>query len=186
MGGGMASTGKAIGATEVARGVQLANGERFEPRAAEFRSALIRYFMHRVLDPEEAEDLAHDVLVRLFRRGAIHDIGALRYYVFETAHSVFIDWTRRNKVRARRAHQPIDEDIPDPAVFACDRVLQSKEEVRRVTASLLQLPERTRTIFILRRLEGMKHGEIATSLGVSLSTVEKHVHRAAAHLQEMA
>jgi len=182
----MACTGTAVDARPITYGAQLADADDFEPRAAAFRSALIRYFRRRVAEPEEAEDLAHDVLVRLFCRGGIADIKALQHYVYETAHSVFIDWTRRNKVRARRAHQELNDDIPDPAVFACDRILLSKEEVRRVNASLQQLPERTREIFFLRRLEGMKHGEIATSLGVSLSTVEKHVHRAATHLLEHA
>ncbi len=181
----MATAGK-IGAKPMAPDIPPATAERYAPRAAEFRSALIRYFARRVAEPEEAEDLAHDVLVRLFGRRGINDMQALQAYVFETAHSVFIDWTRRNKVRARRAHQPIDEDIPDPSIFACDRVLQSRQDVRRVTASLQQLPERTRTIFMLRRLEGMKYGEIATSLGVSLSTVEKHVHRATTHLMALA
>lgn len=178
----MACTHAAIGAGPMAHDVRSGDVERFEPRAAEFRSALIGYFRSRIAEPQEAEDLAHDVLVRLFRRTGISDMRALPSYVFETANSVFVDWMRRNKARARRSHQALDEDLPDPAVFACDRVLQSQEELRRVTASLYQLPERTRTIFILRRLEGMKHCEIASSLGVSLSTVEKHVHRATEHL----
>jgi len=161
-------------------------GAHFQPKAAEFRAALVRYFARRLREPEEAEDLAHEVLLRLFRRGTINDMQALQCYVFETANSVLVDWTRRNKARSRGAHQPIDADIVDPRVFPCDRILESRQEVSRVAASLQELPERTRTIFILRRLEGMKHGDIATRLGVSLSTVEKHVHRAAAHLLESA
>jgi RNA polymerase sigma factor (sigma-70 family) len=185
----MACPGKPVGGQPTARAISAAhraNEGGFAHRAAAFRSDLIGYFRKRVTDREEAEDLAHDVLVRLFGRPGIKDANALQYYLFETAHSVFIDWTRRNKVRARSAHQSLDEDIPDPAVFASDRVLQSKEDVRRIDASLQALPERTREIFLLRRLEGMKHGDIAVTLGVSLSTVEKHVHRAAAHLLELA
>jgi len=44
------------------------------------------------------------------------------------------------------------------------------------------LPERTRDIFILFRVEKMRQAEIAKRLGVSVSAVEKHVIRAAAHL----
>ena len=43
-------------------------------------------------------------------------------------------------------------------------------------------PERTRAIFLLRRLEGMKYLDIAARLNISVSTVEKDMQRAVAHL----
>jgi RNA polymerase sigma factor (sigma-70 family) len=47
---------------------------------------------------------------------------------------------------------------------------------------LLELPERTRQIFVLRRLEGLSYFEIGRRLGVSVSAVEKHMQRAVRHL----
>jgi len=41
----------------------------------------------------------------------------------------------------------------------------------RATAVLLELPERTRVIFVLRRLEGMRYLDIAARLGISVSAV---------------
>lgn len=49
-------------------------------------------------------------------------------------------------------------------------------EVMRVLA---KLDTRTREIFILSRLERMKHREIAAIYGVTVSAVEKHVAKAA-------
>jgi RNA polymerase sigma-70 factor (ECF subfamily) len=43
---------------------------------------------------------------------------------------------------------------------------------------LLRMPERTRTVFILRRLEGQRFQDIAVHLGISVSAVEKHMVRA--------
>ena len=54
----------------------------------------------------------------------------------------------------------------------------------RATAALLELPDRTRIIFVLRRLEGMKYSEIAHKLGISVSAVEKHMLRAMSYLTE--
>jgi RNA polymerase sigma-70 factor (ECF subfamily) len=62
------------------------------------------------------------------------------------------------------------------------RILEGKEQLHAATASLLSLPERTRTVFILRRLEGRKFHDIATHLGISVSAVEKHMVRAIQHL----
>jgi RNA polymerase sigma-70 factor (ECF subfamily) len=49
---------------------------------------------------------------------------------------------------------------------------------------LRDLPERTRTIFLLFRLENMKQREIADMLGISVRTVEQHVVRASVHLRD--
>jgi len=65
-----------------------------------------------------------------------------------------------------------------------DRVLQARQSLATVMAALRALPERTRTIFILFRLEGMKQREIADVLGISVRTVELHVIRASVHLRE--
>jgi RNA polymerase sigma-70 factor (ECF subfamily) len=49
-------------------------------------------------------------------------------------------------------------------------------------AALLSLPELTRTVFVLHRLEGRKQREIALQLGISIKSVEKHMVRAGRHL----
>jgi RNA polymerase sigma-70 factor (ECF subfamily) len=51
-----------------------------------------------------------------------------------------------------------------------------------VLSVLEELDERTRDAFILHRLEGMKHAEIARLLGVSVSSVEKYIIKALARL----
>jgi RNA polymerase sigma-70 factor (ECF subfamily) len=66
--------------------------------------------------------------------------------------------------------------------FSPERVLLGKEALVRATAVLLELPERTRMVFVMRRLEGMRYLDIAARLGISVSAVEKHMTRAMAHL----
>ena len=63
-----------------------------------------------------------------------------------------------------------------------ERVLIAKENLVEVLACLDELGERTKNIFILFRLEGMKQKDIATLYGIGQSTVEKHVMRAVLHL----
>ena len=57
-----------------------------------------------------------------------------------------------------------------------------RQQLARATAVLLELPERTRVIFVLRRLEGMRLNDIAKRLGISVSAVEKHMQRAITHI----
>lgn len=151
---------------------------------AELRPALIRYFSRRLLPQHEVEDLVHDVLVRLVRNKDFAGAESVRGYVFQTANSVLVDYVRRRASSRAGQHTSFDADSHVGEVFGPDRVLQGKEELVRITAVLMEFPELTRTIFVLRRIEGMKYKDIAVRLGLSLSAVEKHMQRAVACLLE--
>lgn len=147
-----------------------------------FRPSLQRYFNRRIRDRAEVEDLVQDVFVRLARRGGLGDVENLSGYIFETAASVLQDRARRRHVRAADAHDAFDGERHAGVDFSPDRVLDGRERLRQVSAALLELPERTRHVFVLRRLEGMRYNDIANQLGITVSAVEKHMHRAIAFL----
>lgn len=150
--------------------------------SARFRGALVRYFLRQGLGGADAEDCVQDVFLRLSRRATLADIGNLEGYLFETAASVAIDHQRRGRARAAGAHDAYEEDRHAPLALGPDRGLEARDELRRVTAALRELPERTRHVFVLVRLERMRHAEVARRLGVSVSAVEKHLLRASVHL----
>lgn len=49
--------------------------------------------------------------------------------------------------------------------------------------ALKQLPERTRRVYLLHRLENLPHAEVAARLGVSERAVERDVVEAISHLK---
>lgn len=53
--------------------------------AGQFGHALLQFFLRRVRDRAEAEDLVQEVFVRLIKRGDIAALQDLRGYLFETA-----------------------------------------------------------------------------------------------------
>lgn len=55
------------------------------------------------------------------------------------------------------------------------RITEATELLQAVLRLLDLLPEETRNAFILRRLEGLEQKEIAARLGISLSTVKRHI-----------
>jgi RNA polymerase sigma-70 factor (ECF subfamily) len=65
-----------------------------------------------------------------------------------------------------------------------DDVVIARERLKRVCAGLEHLPERTREIFLLHRVEEMKCKDIAKRLGISPSAVEKHIAKALRFLTE--
>jgi len=63
-----------------------------------------------------------------------------------------------------------------------DRVLAGRQSLGQVAAALREAPERTRSIFILYRIEQMKKRDIAETYGISTSAVDKHLMKAMALL----
>lgn len=156
------------------------SGVELRVLATEFRPALEQYFARRVSSPAEVDDLVHDTLVRLLRQPRHVDLDLVRGYVFQTANSVLVDYLRRT-----RARDAALQDAAPPALdeaSAPERIVASRQQLARVANALMELPPRMRGIFLLRRLEGMKYEEIAARLGLSLSTVEKLMSKAVAHV----
>jgi RNA polymerase sigma-70 factor (ECF subfamily) len=151
---------------------------------ATLRTSLYRYFARRMRDPGEIEDMIQDVFVRLLKRGGVAEMEHLRGYVFQTASSVLADRLRQRRSRYADAHDEFDASMHGGQETTPEDVLLGRENLARATALVLELPERTRVIFVLRRLEGMRYNDIAARLGISVSAVEKHMQRAIVHLAD--
>lgn len=149
-----------------------------------FRPALMAFFLRRIHDHCEAEDLTQEVLMRIAERVACIDARGPDAYVFQIAANLLRDRSRRLKVR--QTYQTAFGIVDAARIEELDpvRVVQGRHSLAVVLRALNELPERTRNIFILARLENMKQREIADILGLSVRTVEQHVMRASAHLRE--
>lgn len=164
-------------------------GERAERRALEslslrFRAGLNSFFRRRVRDRTEAEDLTQEVFLRMIRRGNVATLEHARAYLFETASSVLLDRARRRAVRPDQFHENFDPLRHGSEGFSSERVLLGQQALERASRALLDLPPRTRSVFVLRQLEGLPYQEIAQQLGISVSAVEKHMMRAVSFLTQ--
>lgn len=147
-----------------------------------FREPLLRYFARRLPNEAIAEDMVQLVFERLLQRGGLESIEKMRGYIYRVAENVVADHLRRAAVRHSHAHEEYDETRHAGVDFSPEHVLAKRQRLARVIEILQALPERTRVIFVLRRIEGMKHRDIAAQFGISVSAVEKHIERAVAQL----
>jgi RNA polymerase sigma factor (sigma-70 family) len=158
-------------------------GQAVPPADAEsVRGWLMRFIGRRVPNDSEVEDLVQDVFVRIAARDSSEPVEHLGAYVMRTAQSVIADRSRRWRSRRVEMHVPFEPESHGGEEIDPERVLTGREDLRAATAALLSLPERTRNVFILRRLEGYRHRDIAAHLGISVSAVEKHMVRAIQHI----
>ena len=145
------------------------------------RLPLVKYFRRRVRNGADAEDLTQEVFERLARHQNLDVVEQIDGYVFTVATNLLRDRARRLTTHTvgdklfLNGVERVEEITPE-------RVLLSTEAMDRFLAALAELPDRTRTVLLLRRYEGLDFKEIAQRLGISVSTAEKHVMRAMNHL----
>jgi RNA polymerase sigma factor (sigma-70 family) len=159
-----------------------------EDLAARYSAPLLSYFLRRIRDRSQAEDLVQDALLRVIRASECEVIEHPESYVFKVAANLLKD-TKRHAVRhptvtratlEEDAGGEVEETLVDER--SPERVLDGETSLAQVLQALSELGELTRNVFILFRLEHMKQKDIAALYGIAQSTVEKHVMRAVLHL----
>jgi RNA polymerase sigma factor (sigma-70 family) len=160
----------------------LTHRTTLEQEAVSLRRWLAGYFRRRVRNEADIDDMVQDVFARLAARDSTEPVEHLGGYVLKVAFSVLTDRARRNASHMVASHVALDVELHGGVDIDPERVLCGKEDLNCATAALLSLPERTRTVFILRRLEDYPYRKIAQHLGISVSAVEKHMARAIQHL----
>lgn len=146
--------------------------------------ALQDYLTHKLRDPALAADLAHDAFLRIAERGNAAIISNDRSYLFRTAHNLAVDHIRLSE--RRRTDLIEDErlaEIPEDGP-PLDEAVAARQMLARLQAVVADLPDRTRRIFVLAKIEGLTYAEVADQLGISESSVQKHLGMALAHVMQ--
>ena len=133
-------------------------------------------------DEAEAEDVAQEAMLRLWRQASDWRAGEARVstWLYRVTRNLCID-----RIRKRRPSAAIEDvaEPQDPAPSVLERLAQS-EESRMLAQAILRLPERQRQALVLRHFEGLSNPEIGTQLDCSVEAVESLLSRARRQLAD--
>lgn len=145
---------------------------------------LVRFVTRIVGSAADAEEIAQDTYLKVSQRGS--QTAAIEHpktYLFAAARNTAMD----HAARSRSWLLPHDQSAAEKVAAAeplPDAVLHHRRRLERMSAALNELPAPCRRAFLLNKLHGMGHAEIARDLDVSVSMVEKHIMRALAHCRD--
>lgn len=150
----------------------------------ESRGELLRFLTARVGDRAEAEDLLHDLWLRIQSTDA-GPIANGRSYLYRVAQNLVLDRARARQRRLIRETAWSGNDHADPADPRADieAEIAAREDAAALAAAMADLPEKAGLVFRLHKIDGLPHAEIAARLGISRSGVEKHIATAMTHLR---
>ena len=149
--------------------------------------AQLRAFVRpRVADPERAEDLVAEILLRIHRNlASLDDRERLPHWVSRIARNAVIDEYRRVG-RAREQAAGTAEDAWELSAEAADDADLVQEELSRCLRPLLDgLPPEQRRAVEMIDLEGMPQADAARQEGVSVSGMKSRVQRGRRRLAQL-
>lgn len=148
--------------------------KQFSALFSAFAGELTAYVRRRWPN-EQATDIVQEAFLRLMEYPKPETIKEPRAFLLRTANNVAVDYFRRNQTRDRYADYDAEPDTVKDNRSQPDRKCEETEELEILSAWLEELPELQRHAFVLSRIEGLPHKEIAKRLGISVSTSERYV-----------
>jgi len=142
-----------------------------------FWAEVLQRIRRRTRGAAEAEDLLHAAFLRLERYRAARPVDNPAAFLVQTAVNISIDEHRRERFISPAPLDDYVQILADSSPLQ-DEVLATRKRLQRARQGIAQMTPRTRQVFLMSRVEGMKHKDIAQRLGISQSAVEKHLARA--------
>jgi RNA polymerase sigma-70 factor (ECF subfamily) len=159
---------------------QAGDRHAFNELAERCHAQVYRWALAQTGHPDEADDVAQDVLVRLHTDLARYrSQSRFTTWLYRVTRNLAIDRQRRHRRRIRlaeraaRAEIPVSIEAPDPV-----DALHQADTVDAIMALFRDLPRMQREVFDLVDLQGMTPSDASALLGMNRNTVRAHLFRA--------
>lgn len=166
----------------------------FEDLVNGFQQRLVGILRHIVNNREEAEDLAQEVFLRVFKsRKSYHPSARFGTWLFTIANNLALNHIRARKKKGAISleacdsgiHQRISSDNRrNPTEQSPGKRLDHAELANVIRLAMSTLNERQRMAVALNKFEDMNYADIATIMGLTTKAVKSLLSRARASLRE--
>ncbi len=154
-------------------------GKQFDDWFRRYHGPLTRWLTRKLGDADAAQDIAQNAFLYLMRFAAHTPIANPQALLYKIG-----GWMALSEIRRRRRERGncvLIDDAPyacEGAESGCDtpeRSAIARQEAKLAFDALASLPSNVMTTFILSRVDGLTYDEIAVSMSVSKSSIEKYM-----------
>lgn len=144
---------------------------------------MVRFVREYVISEEEAQDVVQDMFLHLWeRRDILDSVSNLNAFLFTLIKNRCIDYYRQTTTRLNAKKESLDNiheqelHLKMEALGQFDTNMFDENEMEELLEKAIEkLPDKCRQIFILSRMDGLRHEEIAQKLDISVHTVQNHI-----------
>ncbi|HEY1755275.1 MAG TPA: RNA polymerase sigma factor [Bryobacteraceae bacterium] len=176
------ATSHVIGASMEDRATPIVDlaASDFESVVQVYWPRIFRFALASLRDRDAAQTVAQDCFLKAYRaRERFRGDASLLTWLMQIAVNLVRDYSRNRRLQfwRRAPTEGPREWIPDAGIDPERRILM-KEQVDAVWDATARLPDRQRTVFLLRYVEEMEILEIAAATGLKEGAVKIHLYRA--------
>lgn len=136
--------------------------------------SLYSYLYYKFGDYLNPEDKAQEAFTKLWQNCSKVTPSKAKSYVFTIGNNLMLNEVKHHKVVLQHQKIKPKSHTNESPEF----VMQEKEYLHKLQTAISNLTESERTAFLMNRVEGKKHKEIAAILDISSKAVEKRIYRA--------
>jgi RNA polymerase sigma-70 factor (ECF subfamily) len=147
----------------------------------EKRADLVRLFTNQTSSKAEAEDIVQEVWIKINSLREVRVDNPVAY-LYRLATNVMLDrirsvrraakrddaYYRAGHARAIGAEDKADTPLPED-------IVGGRQQLARLLSAIKDLPPQCQRVFVLHKLEGLSYAEVAETMAISRSAVEKHM-----------
>ena len=140
------------------------------------RLSLKRFIARYLNNHHDIEDIAQESFLRAFSAGQTMDVHHPKAFLFRIAKNVAISQLRR---KSRQITDYIEEGSGEEGLFehtTLEDEVMASQHLGVHCEAVASLPPRCRQVYILRKVYGMSHRDIAERMGIAVKTVEKYLY----------
>jgi RNA polymerase sigma-70 factor, ECF subfamily len=166
--------------------VKQGDSDAFAALVEKYKGPVINLAWRMIQDPTEAEDLAQNVFVQVYRSADRYRAESkFSTWLFTIARNLCLNELRRRNRHRAQSLEAASTTEPDqgPLQVQDHRLMGPTEKIlhgelnSRIEEALQDLPENQRTAVLLCRQEDLSYDDIAQVMGVSVSAVKSLIHR---------
>lgn len=165
------------------------NEQAFEYFFKKYNGQITGFCRQFLYDEDKAASTSQEAFINLWlNREHIQKLGGIKSFLYTSARSKCLNILKHEKVSRKYHDQTLvgrEQQLNMEVLYSLDfdsLTLVELEDI--IQRSIEELPEKTRTIFTMKRIENKKNAEIAADLGVSQKAVEAHMTKAIKLLRE--
>jgi RNA polymerase sigma-70 factor (ECF subfamily) len=150
-----------------------------------YRPRLLRFVTFSTGDPDLAETIAQDCLLKAYNaRASFRGDSSVNTWLTSIAVNLIRDHQRTLKFRFWKQARATAVDVTDVASFIAtdsstpEAQLIAKQQVAKLSEILENLSANQRKVFLMKFFEEMDLADISKAMGMPINTVKTHLHRA--------
>ena len=125
--------------------------------------------------PQDIDDIAQETFIRAIRAETRNDIEFPKAYIYRIARNLSYEFLSKKHVKLTQYIEDCALGELSMPTTDVENTIAVNERMTKVKEAIADLPPQCQRVFIMHKVYGFKYREIASQLGISMSTVEKHI-----------